>query len=147
MRTRVIVSALVRDRNNYLFIRQDKPGGAYPGTLHLPGGGVEEGETPEEAVRREVREEVGVGIENLTPFDFDWDETEYKGGRIRFVFLRFTGDLGYGTPTAGSDAAEIIWVPEEEIHLHPHNDPSVRMFSRLREAGYFAGSDRLPSTA
>lgn len=38
------------------------------GRLHRPpGGGLEEGETPEEAVRREVREELSIVLEHVEP--------------------------------------------------------------------------------
>jgi len=50
------VGALVTDpADRMLFVYEDE-------TWKLPGGGVEAGETRREAVRREVREETGVGI-------------------------------------------------------------------------------------
>jgi len=42
--------------------RDDRPDLPWPGYLDLPGGGKEEGETPEACVIRETREEVGLSI-------------------------------------------------------------------------------------
>lgn len=39
MEHRIVVSALIKFEDKYLFVKQDKTDGAYPGTLHLPGGG------------------------------------------------------------------------------------------------------------
>ena len=58
-----------------------KVGGPYNGKLDLPGGTIEWGETPEEALIRELKEEVGIDIINYELFDansitFEWN---YKG--------------------------------------------------------------------
>lgn len=45
-----------------LFLRDDKPGLPYPGCWDALGGHVEEGETPEECIRREMREEIEVDV-------------------------------------------------------------------------------------
>lgn len=131
MRTRFIVSALIKNDDQYLFIRQNKPTGAYPHTLHIPGGGINDGEDPAEAVRREIEEEVGLEVENLEPFDFDWDITNYRSEPTLLVFLRFTGDSRGTDAQAGSDAAEVLWIPRDELGKHSHNEPSKRLLRRL----------------
>ena len=54
---RVRVAVLVRWQNRILLCRQEKPGREY---WLLPGGGVDAGESLIEALRRELREELGV---------------------------------------------------------------------------------------
>lgn len=131
MKSRYIASVLVRRGDEYLFIKQNKPGGAYPDSLHIPGGGIEEGESPAEAAAREVREEVGLEVVNLQAIDFDWDIVEYKGAPTVLVFLRFTADSLQGEAVASSDAREIVWVKRSDIAKQSHNAPSLRLLKRL----------------
>ncbi len=70
----------VNNRNEVLLLlRDDIPGLPHPGMWDIPGGGVEEGETPEQCIAREMKEEMGLDI---TPFhrfrvtEFP-DRTEY----------------------------------------------------------------------
>lgn len=132
MRSRYIASMLIERDGQYLFIRQNKPGGAYPDTLHIPGGGIDEGETPIDAAIREVEEEVGLKATDVDPVDFDWDVVDYKGYPTLLVFLRFIGKVHDGEAVASSDAKEVIWVPEAELAKHPHNPPSLRLLKRLK---------------
>lgn len=52
-------AALIRRDSRYLFVRR-RSGGDLGGCWELPGGKVDEGESPEEALRRELAEELGV---------------------------------------------------------------------------------------
>jgi 8-oxo-dGTP diphosphatase len=122
---------LVNDGDRFLFIRQNKEGGAYPDTLHIPGGGVDEGESPDAAAIREVREEVGVEVRDVRVVDFDWDVVPYKGEDTLLVFLRFTGALESGQARPASDAKEVVWVSREDLANQPHNPPSRRLLAKL----------------
>ena len=61
---RTIVSALIFSKDGKLLMgkKDPKKGGVYADFWHIPGGGVEEGETLEQALKREVAEEVGIDI-------------------------------------------------------------------------------------
>ena len=62
-----------------LFLRDNKPDIPYPDTWDVPGGHVDEGETPEQCIVREMREEMGISLKNFQLFsaiEFD-DRVEY----------------------------------------------------------------------
>ncbi len=54
MKTRVIVSAVIEKDQDLLFGKKKKDIGPYPNTWHLIGGGVNEGESLTDAIKREI---------------------------------------------------------------------------------------------
>jgi len=90
------VGVVVCRGEEVLLIRRGQP--PRLGQWSLPGGGQEVGETIEEAVRREVREETG-----LADLDFAWGhdfiETEpYAGGKVVRFYVARTGGEGVSLP-------------------------------------------------
>ena len=70
---------LIISQEKILLIK--KNGGPYHGKLDLPGGTIEFGERPEEALKRELMEEVGIEVNEYELFDadsvsFDWQFKE-----------------------------------------------------------------------
>ena len=61
---RTIASALIFSKDKKLLMGRKDPsqGGVYSDCWHIPGGGLEEGETHKAAVIREVQEEIGLDI-------------------------------------------------------------------------------------
>ena len=59
---------IIKD-NKILLIK--KITGPYDGKLDLPGGTIEFGETPEQTLKREVLEEVGIEVKEYELFDTD----------------------------------------------------------------------------
>jgi 8-oxo-dGTP pyrophosphatase MutT (NUDIX family) len=67
---------IVGDERRYLMqLRDEKPGIFYPGHWGVFGGAVDRGESPERALRRELREELGLSVTSMqyfTEFSFDF---------------------------------------------------------------------------
>jgi len=66
-------------RQVLLFLRDDKPDIPYPNMWDVPGGHVEDKETPEQCIVREMKEEMGLNLEEfqlLSVMEFT-DRTEY----------------------------------------------------------------------
>jgi len=88
----------------------------------LPGGFVEYGETVEDGVRREMKEETGLELEDLRQFRVYSDPARDARGHV--VSVVFTA-RGVGKPEAGDDAdryrlIDLNDVPESEIAFdHP----------------------------
>mgnify|MGYP004623639545 FL=1 len=66
---------LILNEDNIVLIK--KVGGPYNGKYDLPGGTIEWGETPEETLVRELKEEVGIDVKEYELFDansitFEW---------------------------------------------------------------------------
>jgi 8-oxo-dGTP diphosphatase len=53
-----------RDRKLLIYLRDDKPDIPFPNCWDFFGGHVEEGETPEQALVREIKEELGISLSN-----------------------------------------------------------------------------------
>ena len=81
---RIEVAAAIFRRNGRIFLCRRGEGGSCALLWEFPGGKLEAGETPEECLKRECREELHVAIEIDGLYDrFDFD---YPGKPIRFHF-------------------------------------------------------------
>jgi 8-oxo-dGTP pyrophosphatase MutT (NUDIX family) len=68
-----------------LFHRDNNPAIRSPDCWHLVGGGIEEGETPEQGLKREVKEEVGYDLEK---FEFVANRAGSMGEKV-WVYATF----------------------------------------------------------
>jgi 8-oxo-dGTP diphosphatase len=68
----LVVAAALIDPDGRVLIAQRPPGKAMAGLWEFPGGKLEAGETPEQALIRELHEELGISVKEpcLAPFTF-----------------------------------------------------------------------------
>lgn len=128
------VAALVRGGRILLGRRAGPP---YAGTWDLPGGFLEAGETPEAALRRELREELGIRVGRLRLLGFytDW----YGAGGIPLLAVVYRATPPRGTIRPSDDVAEARWFPLEALPLREVAFPSVRAALRGLAAGRGSG--------
>ncbi|OHE70663.1 MAG: hypothetical protein A2007_03575 [Verrucomicrobia bacterium GWC2_42_7] len=86
--------------------------GKAPWGMALPGGHVESGETIEQAIRREMREEVHLELEDLAFFGY-YDDPK-RDPRKHVVEMTWTAKT-FSEPKAGDDAAKVFIFPLKEI--------------------------------
>lgn len=67
MSTLHVVAGVLRDARGRVLLAQRRPGKHLAGSWEFPGGKVDEGEAPVDALARELREEIGVVVESARP--------------------------------------------------------------------------------
>lgn len=148
MRTieRDIVGAVIFSKDGKIFHAKKTPkgGGVYSDDCwHIPGGGIEEGESKEAALVREVREETGIDISS-SPIEFldeDFGESEktlkVTGERVlckmKFNNYKVTLDKNADEVhvTLNEEFASYRWSLPSELPNLRLTPPSVSLFTRL----------------
>jgi mutator protein MutT len=111
---RVRVAAAVVRHGGRLLITQRPPGGPLGLQWELPGGKIEDGESHEHALVRELREELGVGARALEVVEVTSHDYAH-GLEVEIVFVRCTLDSHEFTPSPAVHA--VRWADPAEIDL------------------------------
>ena len=101
--------------DDVLLIRRGKP--PNKGSLSLPGGGQDLGETARQAAAREVLEETGLEVDVTHLVDVVDVIRGDTAGRTQFHYtlIDFAAEWRAGEPVPGDDAADAFWVPTAEV--------------------------------
>jgi 8-oxo-dGTP diphosphatase len=126
----VAAAVITRDDANgqteYL-LGQRGPGTFYPGYWEFPGGKVETGETPRDAIVRELHEELGIEVIDATPWIVR--EHVYEHAHVRLHFFRVTqwrGELRDHVHTA------LIWQTPQAPNASPMLPANGPLFAALK---------------
>ena len=115
-----IVAALLRSGEQLLLCHRTPDRANYPNVWDLPGGHVEEGETPARALSRELAEELGIDVQVRE--DQHWTTLRAEGIELEiFVVDEWTGVPQNLAPDEHDD---IRWVTSGEVSLLELAHPS-----------------------
>ena len=128
MRQRTIVCPLIQNEGCFLLCKMADDRGVFPGQWALSGGGVEPGERIEEALRREVREELGeqLVLSEITPWTFSDDirtKTYADGSQeeIYMIYLIFDCVAANREVNINEEFLAFAWVKAEDLGTYDLN--------------------------
>jgi len=122
-----VAAFIVNPRDELLVVRRaEEPA---RGTLDLPGGFCDLGETAEQSIRREMMEETRLTPAAVQPLFSLPNRYEYSGFVVPTMDLFFRCTVAdYTALTACDDAAEVMWIPIHSL------DPALFGLHSVRRA-------------
>ncbi len=148
MRTieRKIATAVIFSADGKIFQGQKDPskGGVYrDGYWHIPGGGIEEGETVEQALIREIKEETGIDVSNIKAILIDdkgegeSERTLANGEKVIAKMKFYVYKIVLPTNTEDTeihlndDLVKYRWTDPKELKNIKLTPPSVELFTKM----------------
>jgi 8-oxo-dGTP diphosphatase len=129
--TMMVVAAALHAPDRRILLQQRPPGGPMPGLWEFPGGKVEPGEVPEEALVRELAEELGIEVApaNLRPACF----ASAPLGEKHLVLLLYQCRAWTGEPRP-LHASALLWALPAEMRalaMPPADLPLIDLLEKL----------------
>jgi 8-oxo-dGTP diphosphatase len=111
-----VVAAALVDADGRVLLQQRPAGKSLAGLWEFPGGKLEAGETPEDALIRELEEELGIAVPHacLAPAAF----ASAPLGECHLLLLLYIARKWVGVPRA-LEATALKWVRPADMHALP----------------------------
>jgi 8-oxo-dGTP diphosphatase len=125
----VVACALI-DRDGRVLLAERPKGRSMEGLWEFPGGKIEEGETPEKALIRELNEELGIDTsENcLAPFTFaSHSYEEFHLLMPLYICRKWKGQI------IGKEEQNLKWVKPNKLADYPMPPADVPLIAMLRD--------------
>ncbi len=137
---KIIVAGIVVNNGQVLIIQRSTNEDVYPGIWEVPSGKRELFETSEEAIIREVNEEVGMDVKPIVPvdvFEFRVEKENEIRDATQISFLCKT--IGKPSVKLSSEHQNFAWVKEKELNEYnlteEVREAIIKAFSILKKIG------------
>jgi 8-oxo-dGTP diphosphatase len=127
----LVVAVALVDADGRVLLAQRPPGKAMAGLWEFPGGKVHEGETPEAALIRELKEELGIDVAEVCLAPFTFASHRYERFHLLmplYVCRRWNGTV---TPREGQMLAWVRPLKLDQYAMPPADKPLVAMLQDL----------------
>jgi len=143
------VGGVIIDKGRALLIRR----GSEPlrGEWSIPGGTLELGESLQEGVARELREETGLDVrilelievfDRIFPADGPPPADAKPRPRFHFVIVDYLCESIGGEPRAGSDVTDVAFATEDELEKFHLTETATRVLKKAFAMALARGSSR-----
>lgn len=111
-----VVGAAISDSKGRLLMTERPFHKTWGGLWELPGGKIEPGESPEEALSRELHEEIGIEVNPWDLKSSDFISFSYED--FHMIMLVYSCQKWQGTPH-GKEGQKIAWVGVDDLEKYP----------------------------
>ncbi len=130
VRTVLVAAAALIDVDNRVLLARRPPGKPMAGLWEFPGGKVHDGETPEAALIRELREELAIDITFACLAPFTFASHRYPDFHLLMPLYLCRKWRGTITPLEGQ---ELTWVRPNRLADYPMPPADVPLTAMLRD--------------
>jgi 8-oxo-dGTP diphosphatase len=127
----LVVAVALVDADGRVLLAQRPPGKAMAGLWEFPGGKVHEGEAPEAALIRELKEELGIDVTEVCLAPLTFASHRYERFHLLmplYICRRWSGTL---TPREGQTLAWVRPLKLDQYAMPPADRPLVAMLQDL----------------
>jgi len=122
-----VAAAVIERPDGSFLLGRRPPNGIYAGWWEFPGGKVEAGETPHQALVRELQEELGIDVECAYPWIMR--EHVYEHAHVRLHFFRVTEWRG---ELRDLQHDQLSWQLADDVFVSPVLPANAPVFAGLR---------------
>ncbi len=131
VRTVLVAAAVIVEKGRVL-LTQRKAGAHLEGAWEFPGGKVEPGEDPRDALRRELREEIGIEADVGEIVDVTFHRYEDADQSVLLLF--FEASLAKGSPEPRAiDVAAFEWAGGEKLDPARFPPADVAVLNKVKK--------------
>lgn len=123
-----VAAGIIRNEFKQIFLTQRLEGQDFAQSLEFPGGKVDAGETPEQALARELEEEIGIHI--LSAFPYEHFSFEYPTKTIEFFFYLIEEWVG---EPFGREGQEGFWIDQAELQENQFPPANKDLIWKLKQ--------------
>jgi len=136
---------VIQREDGWVLLAERPVGKPWAGYWEFPGGKVEEGETPQQALKRELQEELGIEVISLHPWltrSFDYAAKYDAEGQLdspaKTVKLHFFIVAKWHGEPRGLESQRLVWQSPESIEVSPMLPANAPIFAALRLPSSYA---------